>query len=94
VSKDGELALGDRERFLLERVDRAVENDEPDEMPRWPDRERPELVALGGPLGQRLVPWQVEERRGVLAKAEPREACREGGVGQSRFRRYVVTVAS
>jgi hypothetical protein len=94
VAEDREFALGNVERLLLEREDGPVELQEADQVTRRADGQRPEEVALGGPLGERPFPGQVEQRRGVRAKAEVRERCRERGFGQMRFRRYVVTVAS
>ncbi|HEU5203720.1 MAG TPA: hypothetical protein VFU17_05435 [Candidatus Limnocylindrales bacterium] len=94
MAKHRELALGDVERLLLERVDRPVDFEEADEVPRRADRQRPEGVAFVRPLAEGLFPGQVEQRRGGAAKAEARERGREGWFGQMRFRRYVVTLAS
>jgi hypothetical protein len=94
MAEHGEFALGDVEWLLLEREDRAPDFEEADEVPGRTDRQRPEDVVFVRPLGQRPFPRQVQQRRGVGAKAEARERGRERAVGQMRFRRYVVTVAS
>jgi hypothetical protein len=94
MAQDRELALGDVERLLLEGEDRAVALEEADEVAGRTDGQRPEDVVLGRPLGQGPLPGQPEQRRGVRAKAEPGKRGREREVGQIRFRRYVVTVAS
>ena len=93
MPEDGELALGDSEGFFLQGIDAAVLLEEPDEMAGRSDGQRPEDVMFGGPLGKRQLPWQVEQRRGVLAQAKTGERVRQRA-GQSLFRRYVVTVAS
>ena len=94
MSEHGKFALRDFERLLLQRVDGAVRDQEPDQVAGRTDRQRTEDVLLVRPLGQRTLPGQIEQRRGVLAQAESGERGRERGVGQSFFRRYVVTVAS
>ena len=94
MAEHSELALGDVEWLFLQRVDRAVRDQEPDKVARRTDRQRTEDVLLVGPLGERTLPGQIEQRRGVLAQAESWERGRERAVGQSFFRRYVVTVAS
>jgi hypothetical protein len=94
MAEHRELALGHAEWLLLERVDRAVDDEEADEVTRGPDRQRPEVVALVGPLRERAVPGQIQQRRGVLAEPQLGKGRADRGVGQMRFRRYVVTVAS
>jgi hypothetical protein len=94
MTKHVEFALGDVEGLLLERIDRAVRDEETDQVARRPDRQRPEDVTLTRPLGERQLPRQLEQRGSLRAKAKARERGCERGVGQIRFRRYVVTVAS
>jgi hypothetical protein len=94
MAEHSELALGYAERLLLERIDRSVDDEEADEVAGRPDRQRPEVVALVGPVRERAVPGQVQQRRGVLAEPQLRKGRTDRGVGQMRFRRYVVTVAS
>ena len=94
MAEHGEFPLGDFERLLLQRVDRAVRDEEPDQVARGTNRQRAEDELLVRPFCERALPGQIEQRRGVLAQAESWERGRERGVGQSFFRRYVVTPAS
>ena len=86
MTEDRELALRDDERLLLEGVDDAIDDEEPDEMARRADRQRPKVVALARPRFEGLLPRQVQQRRRGLAKAKPGKGCR-AAVGQMRFRR-------
>ena len=94
MTEHGKFPLRDFERLLLQRVDGAVRDEEPDEVAGRTDRQGTEDELLVRPLGERTLPGQIEQRRGVFAQAESGERALERGVGQSFFRRYVVTVAS
>ena len=63
VAQDPVLALGDLAGELLEGVDEALEDEEPDEVPRRPDRQLAEPVARVAPAAQRPLPGQVEQVR-------------------------------
>jgi hypothetical protein len=71
-----------------------MHNEEPNEVSRRADGQGPELVPFGRPFRERSLPREIEQGRRVLAESQTREGTRERGVGQSRFRRYVVTLAS
>jgi hypothetical protein len=94
AAQDIELRLRDGPRFLLEREGPAVEDDEPNEVARWPDGQIAKRVRLGGPGGQRRFPGKLEQARPDRTEAEPREAAPSGLGGQSFLRRYAVTDAS
>jgi hypothetical protein len=98
VAKYGELACSDVERELLQGVLVVVDDEEPDEVARRPDRQLLEVELVRPPVRERQLPRQVEEPIAGFAQPQTRKRCeirrvaRE--VGQSRFRRYAVTLAS
>jgi hypothetical protein len=83
-----ELGRGDRDRLLLERVGPAVGGQEPDEVARRTDRQVAEAEALeravGRPLGQRLLPGQVEQLRGSGPESQPGKADAGRRIGRGR----------
>jgi hypothetical protein len=98
VAQDGELPRADVTRQLLQRVLAIVDDEEADEVARRPDGQLLEVELVRSPLGERELPRQVEEPVAGFAKAKAREPRQERRVarevGQSRFRRYAVTLAS
>jgi hypothetical protein len=98
VAKYGELACSDVERQLLQGVLVVVDDEEPDEVARWPDRQLLEVQLVRPPVRERQLPRQVEEPIARFAQPQTRKRGQVGGVarqvGQSRFRRYAVTLAS
>ena len=87
-------------RQLLERVHDAVRDEEPDEVARRADRQLAEPASVARPVGEGLLPRQVEERRDLVAEPEAREGHatrrgpRGGRPGQGRLRRYAARPAS
>ena len=87
VAQDLELGLGDVLGELLERVHEPVGDEEPDEVPRRPDRQLAERVAGRLPLLERQLPRQVEQARDLVAEAEPGERHRrDRRAGRERVR--------
>jgi hypothetical protein len=68
LAEQAVLAVGERRRELLQRVERAVQPDEADDVAADPAQHLDD--ALGGPLLERHVPRQLEERRLIGARAE------------------------
>src|SRR3954447_7432188 len=101
MEEDVVFAAGDLERQLLERVQHAVRDEEPDEMSRRADRHMAEGEAVARPGGERQLPRQVDEVDRRVAKAEVRKPGhgrgiawtpgRAGARAQRRFRKYAAT---
>ena len=90
-----ELRLRHAQRFFLEGVGAAVDDEEADQVTGRPDGQLAELERLGRPVRECPIPRQVEQGAGAVAQAETRERRpRRRGVGQSFFRRYAATDAS
>ena len=88
VAQDLELAVGDSQRLLLERVRPAVDDQEPDEVARRADRQVAELERVGRPVGERQLPRQVEQGRRRRRAAGGAGTARAGAsAGQSFLRR-------
>ena len=60
VGEDGVFALGGQDRQFLERDQRAIDLQEPDEVTRGANVERPEGERVR-PVGQRQLPRQIEQ---------------------------------
>jgi hypothetical protein len=87
VAQDVELGATDVEGFLLEGVRALVGDQESDEVARGPDGQLAELERLGRPVGERLLPGQVQQDAGAISKSQPREGALDGGLAQSFLRR-------
>ena len=84
--------VGDAERLLLERVRRAVDDEEPDEVARRPDRQLAELRASSAATSARgRSQGRSSSVAAAVAQPEARETGaargRVGGLGQSFLRR-------
>ena len=96
MAKHLELAVSDAQRLLLERKREPVDNQETNQVPRWPHRQVAELQGLRRPVAERQLPGQVEQSRASFAQPQLRKAGTgdRRGVRQSFLRRYAVTLAS
>jgi hypothetical protein len=77
------LAAGDLQRLFLERVERAVDDDEADEVARRADRQLAEDDLVRPPGAERQLPRKAEEALRRLPEPETGERC----PAQRRFRR-------
>jgi hypothetical protein len=87
VAQDVELRATDVERFLLEGIGALAGDEEPDEVAGRSDRQIPEFERLGRPVGERLLPGQVQQDPGAISKSQPREGALDDRVAQSFLRR-------
>jgi hypothetical protein len=55
------LASGDPQGLLLQRVEVALVDEEPDEMAGRTDRQLAQVVVGGGPVGERDLPGQSDQ---------------------------------
>ena len=81
TQQDVVLAPADAERELLQRVEDAINGEEPDEMAGRPDGQLAEGELVGRPLGERLLPRQLDERDGRVTEAKARESRHVRGRG-------------
>jgi hypothetical protein len=87
VAQDVKLGATDVERLLLEGVRALAGDQEPDQVARRPDGQLPELERLGRPVGERVLPGQVQQDPGAISKSQPREGALDGRLAQSFLRR-------
>ena len=71
VEQDFVLPPAGRQGQLLERVQGAVGGQEADQVARRPDRQLPEREVLLGPVGERRLPREIDERDRRIAEQEP-----------------------
>jgi hypothetical protein len=78
------------DRFLLQRIRRPVDDDEPDQMARRADRK----VAQDGPVGLPVLQRQIPRQRQERIRGDPKPKVRDGLAlrralirAQRRFRR-------
>jgi hypothetical protein len=89
MAQDVEFGRGDLGRLLLQRIGPAIGGQEADEMAGRADGQIPEAQALegtvGGPIGQRLLPRQVEQLGGAGPEPKPGEADAGRRIGRGRL---------
>jgi hypothetical protein len=87
VPQDVELGATDVERLLLEGVGAFARDEEPDEVSGRPDREFAELERVGRPVGERMLPGQVQQDAGAIPKPQLRKGALDDRLAQSFLRR-------
>jgi hypothetical protein len=87
VAQDVELGPPDGQRLLLEGVGPPAGDEEADEVTGGTDRQLAELERLGRPIGERVLPRQVQQDPGAIPESKPRKDPLVDRLAQSFLRR-------